>query len=58
MKRTHTYKGQLRTNIYGNWSDVDKGLFIDGTPIEEIFCKFEGRTIEITIGEIEEKKEE
>lgn len=56
-KNIEIYSGKIRRNIHGDWSDVDKGLFIDHGMIESIFNDYIGRNIKITI-EIDEDKNE
>jgi len=41
--------GKIERNIYGQWSDVTRGLFIDQEKLENIFEEYEGQHIKITI---------
>jgi len=50
--------GKVKRNIYGNWEDVDKGLFIDTETVEQIFRDYEDRTIKVTIEEVEEEDDD
>jgi len=54
-----TLDGLVRRNPYGNWSDVDKGLYIDDDNIDNfIENNYKGRRIKITIEVLEEEVEE
>jgi len=61
MKTTYTktvLQGQLRENPWGNWSDVDKGLFVGSDKIESSLWDLVGKNVKITIEEIDEDVDE
>ena len=53
-----TYKGKVKRDVYGSWSDCDPGLYIDHDMIESIFHEFMGRTVRVTIEVIEPEDDE
>ena len=46
--------GKLERNPYGDWSDVDKGLYVGSEDIDHILMDYEGKDVRITIEEIRE----
>lgn len=48
-------EGEIRKNIYGDWSDVDKGIFINQDEINTIFTDLIGKKVKIQITSIEEE---
>lgn len=59
MKEIQVYEGEVKTDIYGTWSDCSPGLYIGddllvgregGSP----FYDYRGKRIRITIEEVEE----
>lgn len=51
-------EGIVKENIYGNWSDVDKGIFIDGNNVNNFFDKYLNKNIRVTVEVIEKEEEE
>lgn len=54
---THIIKtiiGEVVINPYGDWSDVDMGVYFDGDNVESIFRDYGGRRLRVTIEEVEE----
>jgi hypothetical protein len=51
--KTVVLTGKLEQDIYGNWSDVDKGLFIDSDKINSILWDFLHKNVRLTIEEID-----
>lgn len=47
--------GKVEWDKFGIWADVDKGLFIDFDTVTNIFDAYEGKTIRVTIEEIEKE---
>jgi hypothetical protein len=47
--------GMVEINPYGDWSDVDKGTYVNYENILPIIDKFNGRRIKITIEELPEE---
>ena len=54
-KTTTVVSGKVATNSYGNWDDVDKGLFVGGDKIETVLWDYKGKNVKITIEEMEVK---
>lgn len=48
---------KIRRNIYGDWSDVDTGFFIDNESIETILARYIGKKVKIIIVEDDENEE-
>lgn len=68
MKKTKTIiDGKVRDNIYGNWSNVDRGQWIGGEHFAWAYpmgvstildaLGLNGRTVRITIEEIDSEEE-
>lgn len=55
--KTQTLEGKVKENPWGDWSDVDKGVFIGLDEVNSIFREFEGRKIKVTIEEIVDTEE-
>lgn len=51
---TKTIEGKVVRNPYGNWSDVDKGIYVDGENVESIFNGYIGKKIKVVIQECED----
>ena len=47
--------GLVEVNPYGDWDDVDRGIYIDHDKVDGLFRDYEGQTIKVTI-EIKESK--
>jgi len=47
--------GKVAWDIYGGWSDVVRGLFIDTLKVESIFNEYVGKNIKVTIEVVEDK---
>ena len=48
-KSIRVISGKVKYNPYGNWDDVDKGIFLDGHNINTIFAPYIDKNIKITI---------
>ena len=44
--------GKVKWNIYGDYEDCDRGLYIDGDKIETLLNKYEGKVVKLTIEEV------
>ena len=55
--KTITMIGKLEENPWGNWSDVDKGWYVDRDSILKVLYDFEDKKVRLTITEIEEDSE-
>lgn len=51
-----TIIGKIERDPFGSWEDCSPGLYIDRDKIESIFDEYKGKTIKITIEEIETKE--
>ena len=49
MKDQRIIEGEVKKNPYGNWDDVDKGIYVNGENIKDIFLDYIGEMIKITI---------
>ena len=47
-------EGKVFVNPYGDWDDVDKGVYVDDDNIENLIYDYRGRRIKITIEEVDE----
>ena len=45
-------EGKIVRNPYGDWDDVDKGLYCNDDNINDLLSDYEGKNIRITIEEI------
>ena len=46
-------EGKIERDVFGSWEDCSPGLYVDSDMIETIFDRFRGKTLKITIEEIE-----
>ncbi len=42
-------EGEVEINPYGDWGDVDKGLYVDLENIVNTLSEYEGQAIKLTI---------
>lgn len=56
MRNVKVYEGVVEENPWGNWSDVDKGIYIDGERVARegwnVFSDYEGKRVRVTIEEL------
>lgn len=55
-KEIKIIQGKVEIDPYGSWSDVDRGIFIDGSKVDYLISNYAGKTIKITIEEIIEEE--
>jgi len=55
---TRTIVGKVVINPFGDWSDCDRGVYLDGDNVVSIFEDYEGRRLRVTIEEVEEVEED
>ena len=48
--------GKIERDVFGSWDDCDTGLYIDTDMLDTIFNRFRGKTLRITIEEIQEER--
>ena len=49
-------KGKVRINPWGDWSDVDKGVYVGDNRIDSEVRYFNGSTVKITIEIIDDEE--
>jgi hypothetical protein len=53
--KAFTLEGPVKVNPWGNWSDVDKGLYIGTDRLDNAFYDYEGKKLRITVEVLEEE---
>ena len=56
-KEIKIIEGKVARDIYGSWEDCSPGLYIDSDLVVPLFSNYIGKTVRVTIEEVESNHE-